>query len=206
MLEAAHREQIFNLAIRLFTLNAVWGTGLFLFLLVLITGCGSNTLKLEGLVSDNFGNPVNGAVIKATMLRSTDGEAPLPPMTSTSQESGLYRIDNLQLGNYSIFVVHPDYESPEPRSELLTETQVLDFELHNRLSLQGTVLEADGQTPVDEAEIRITAGSGSELKYDKKTGTNGEFTVSNLKQNDKISIKVFKGSNLSAAEDITISE
>ena len=206
MLETLKQKRVFNLTGRLPTLNVIPATAICLWFLVLVCGCGGNALKLEGFVSDNFGNPVDGAVIEATMLSSADGELPRPPMTSTSQESGSYRIDNLQLGNYQISVAHPNYGSPEPRSELLTETLVMDLELHNKLSLQGTVFETDRQTPAYEAEVRITGDDNSRLEYDKKTDANGKFTVSNLKLNDQISIKIFKGSDFSTAADVTITK
>jgi len=177
---------------------------LFSLLLLVIAGCGSNMLKLEGLVSDDFDNPVSGALVTVKMQRAAEGEDLLPPFESSSKEDGVYQIGNLQLGEYQISVVHSDYASSEPRAELLTQTQVLNLKLHNRLSLQGTVFEPDGKTPVFEAPVRITR-SGSKIES-YLTDANGKFTVSNLQRNDKITIKVFKGISLSASEVIQILE
>ena len=169
-----------------------------------IAGCGSNTFKLEGLISDDFNNPVSGALVTVKMQRAVEGEDLLPPFESSSKEDGAYQVGNLQLGEYQISVVHSDYESSKPRAELLTQTQVLNLKLHNRLSLQGTVFEPDGKTPVFEAPVRITRSSSEIESY--LTDANGKFTVSNLKRNDEITIKVFKGSSLSASEVMRILE
>jgi len=207
MLDTTYPKRLINRIDHLSILTALWTRDLFFLfslLTLVVAGCGSNTLKLEGLISDDFDNPVSGALVTIKMQRAVEGADLLPPFESSSKENGTYQIGNLQLGEYQISVVHSDYESSKPRAELLTQTQVLNLKLHNRLSLQGTVFEPDGKTPVFEAPVRITRSSSKIESY--LTDANGKFTVSNLKRNDKITIKVFKGSSLSASEIMQILE
>ena len=167
---------------------------LFVYLIIWMSSCASG-LGLQGTVTDDYGQDVSGAKIKATTIQLFDDET-INPFETITNSQGIYEFIGLKPGQYKIEVEKAGYKSPAPETNLFTETTIdIDFQLRKQLTLIGTVYDNDGETPVLEATVIIEEISGhndSKSIVTLKTDTNGQFKKKELYRNKDYTVTVLK--------------
>ena len=159
-----------------------------------MSSCASG-LGLQGTVTDDYGQDVSGAKIKATTIQLFDDET-INPFETITNSQGIYEFIGLKPGQYKIEVEKAGYKSPAPETNLFTETTIdIDFQLRKQLTLIGTVYDNDGETPVLEATVIIEEISGnndSKSIVTLKTDTNGQFKKKELYRNRDYTVTALK--------------
>ena len=167
---------------------------LFVCLIIWMSSCASG-LGLQGTVTDDYGQDVSGAKIKATTIQLFDDET-INPLETITNSQGIYEFIGLKPGQYKIEVEKAGYKSPAPETNLFTETTIdIDFQLRKQLTLIGTVYDNDGETPILEATVIIEEISGnndSKSIVTLKTDTNGQFKKKELYRNRDYTVTALK--------------
>jgi len=167
---------------------------LFVCLIIWMSSCASG-LGLQGTVTDDYGQDVSEAKIKATIIQLFDDET-INPFETITNSQGVYEFIGLKAGQYKIEVEKVGYKSPAPETNLFTETTIdIDFQLRKQLTLIGTVYDTDGETPVLEATViigEILGDNDSKLIATLKTDTNGQFKKKELYCNKNYTVTALK--------------
>jgi RNA polymerase sigma factor (sigma-70 family) len=153
-----------------------------------------NATPIGGQVLDENGNPVAGAAVTVwTYQNSAPGDDSSPPHISTEATENKFsdaegrwtiaRFSKKAILTLSLEVVHPDYMA-ETGFALKTDAEVEQpllarayiYKLHRGLSLNGIVVDADGQ-PVPGTKVTAISGGRPWVTTNQPDGT---FTLSRL--------------------------
>jgi Carboxypeptidase regulatory-like domain len=130
-----------------------WKLGLAVVMLVIALLCSGNaawaqevTATITGTVTDASGAVVSGATITAKSVER--GIA----YTATSNESGLYRISQLPVGNYDLRIEKSGFQTSLYPSFVLTLNQVARIDVELKLGQVSQTIEVEGSAPVLKTE------------------------------------------------------
>ncbi|NOY63798.1 MAG: hypothetical protein GXO97_00115, partial [Nitrospirae bacterium] len=134
---------------------------------IVLPGSGEGTVK--GYVVDALGNPVAGAKVAGG-----------PTLTETD-ENGYFEIPGLPSGRITIYAQSP--ESPAIGTvsvDLLSpgDVQEVAITLEPTGTIQGTVYEADGATPVPDQLVQLWVGNG--IIAETTTDSQGHYSFVNF--------------------------
>jgi protocatechuate 3,4-dioxygenase beta subunit len=130
--------------------------------------------SISGTVVDNFGVPIQAAVVFVEGPNGSWGSA-------VTDDNGEYEITGLGSGFHTCEATADGYVTGKKEIENLTagsHVDGIDFQIKASLVITGTVSEADGVTPIAGA-ILLFRGSDETIE-NATTGDNGVFTVDSL--------------------------
>lgn len=153
---------------------------------------------LEGIVSDESGNPVAGVRIELRKPPPTlrvPSRAPDPLETAgyaaKSGENGAYRLPSPAGEGWKLLASHPQFATTEHSGVSTPPEAFLTFPITMRagIRLQGRVIEENGQRPVAGARVELDTTPAApafpppvEDRRQATTGAQGEFTFDNLRE------------------------
>ncbi|MFH2003021.1 MAG: carboxypeptidase-like regulatory domain-containing protein [Planctomycetota bacterium] len=147
---------------------------------------GSGTI-VNGLVSDFYGNPIEGAqvriedpIIESALAQAGEAQR----LTTATGPSGIYRFEDLSLRTFKISASAKGYSTQQVSSNLLFEKareKVINFKLTKGRSIAGQVVDQESR-PVGSAEIKATLYGGKEYSSFgcARSGPEGDFSVDDL--------------------------
>lgn len=133
--------------------------------------------SINGFVSDNLGNPVSAATVRAITGPSAGRQ------TSTGS-NGQYQLTNLVPGSYTFSAIKTGFQTSTRSATLLNaDFQRIDFTLTSTTptggSITGTVTRRDTGGALSGATVTLTGGAGTTTQT-ATTGSNGVYRFDNL--------------------------
>ena len=119
----------------------------------------SDRATMTGTVKDSSGAVIPGVSVTATNLQTK------VQTSATTSDVGLYRILNLQVGQYSVLFVKGGFQPLERTGITLTISQVAEIDVTLKVSAVTQTIEVSGQAPVLQSQTNDLGSTMSLQAY-----------------------------------------
>jgi hypothetical protein len=138
--------------------------------------------KITGTITNTSQEPINGAVVVAIEPDDAENDPTAAFIPAITDASGNYTIAHLRTGTYTIYVSANNYVSDSETNVSVTVGQTTsgkNFSLGTSGgAISGTVYEADGQTPIENAMVQCSS-PGKSFASAMSDG-NGDYSLTLL--------------------------
>ncbi|HEX3528093.1 MAG TPA: carboxypeptidase regulatory-like domain-containing protein, partial [Thermoanaerobaculia bacterium] len=135
---------------------------------------------LTGRVVDSHGEPVAGATLYVSLEELMIGD--FQQVEGTTDGDGRYRLEGLEIANYSATATNPDGETLEASVKVRPGINPLDFTFPGGVDVTGRVLDRDG-VPVPGATASLTPVAGGKV-FHAVAGAEGFFHIRTVADGD----------------------